>query len=141
MIKRIETYTYKNFRNMITDVLNTLCVRRDTLAYIEGVLVSNIRMNDGIIVDDSIVLHFAAARENPRFETFQRIGDSVLWNAIVLPFSLEGHRDASYNIGRIAYGTCYKMLRDGSWVLYEELADRLPEITCQAARALVSLGN
>ena len=103
----------------------TLGVRRDTASYIEGVFLSNIRMQSNFLGNSSIVLAYSKAKTTCNFDLYQSIGDWALWSNSM--FSNLEYQDVYKTLGRLSYYSCYSLLRK-EWILYEELADDLPRI-------------
>lgn len=100
----------------------------ETLAYVIGVLKAQAKPKNEIDMSNrSIVLEYALANENGNFETFQRIGDWVLWVDIIIPQSIVYSKEVVESIGRQSYMSCYRIMH-GKWKVYEELADVLPSL-------------
>ena len=117
--------------------LQSLPHRPETIAYVAGVMKALSRPGAG---DDmsrqSIVLAYAAAKNSGDFAAFQRLGDWVLWVDCILPGAIVDEKALVESIGRLSYYTCNRMLR-GQWIVYEELADELPNIAVHVQRFFV----
>jgi hypothetical protein len=76
-----------------------------------------------LVACGSIVLAFANAVE---FDNRRRLADGVLAAEIAFP-GWHAQPDLCVDLARRCYALCWRTLRP-HWPLYEELADRLPEI-------------
>lgn len=100
-----------------------------TRAYVVSVMAG---MNPDAVFGpgESVVLAYAEARAAHDFVRFQRIGDWVLWVEVWAPAYVARDRRVVESIGRLSYATCHRILR-GTWPIYEELADQLPDIVAE----------
>lgn len=116
----------KRLDNWFADQLVDLNCSPTAKAYITGVL--SARNTDFVMSKrESIVLAFYSAKENGNFATFQKIGDWVLWVDSINPAFIKNHHEITETIARLSYFSCHRMLK-GTWPIYEELADNLPQI-------------
>lgn len=107
----------------------------ETSAYIKSVLKSFLHTtNTGS--NKSIVLAWYQAKKEYSFPCFQNIGDNILFTNIMFPESVQ---DISFytDIGRASYYRCYKYL-NGSWPLYEELADKFDYFVYNVRESLLT---
>lgn len=125
----------KNLASWFDERLKLEC-RADTRAYILGVL-NDMRQAKKDLSQESLTLMYFRAVEKRDFALYQDIGDWVLWADAFAPQSLSEHALA-VNLGRRSYYACWRMMR-GEWVLYEELADRLPRLSEQVRVSLFSV--
>lgn len=105
---------------------------RDTRAYLTSLMTERLTAT-GDMSDESVVLAYHDARNQGRFEDFQRIGDWVVWTGIIVPAYHDEHGEVYESIGRLSYYACYRILQR-QWTLYEELADELPRIVDEIRR-------
>lgn len=117
-VTSLEEWFYKS--------LEGLEASPDARAYVVSVL-SSMKRSENDLSKKSIVLSYAEAREKGSFESYQRIGDYVLWGMIFVPESFEVPKVA-IDLGRMSYYSCWRLTRR-TWTVYEELADNLPRIT------------
>jgi hypothetical protein len=122
----ILTLDNQQLSSWFDDRLQHIRCARETRAYITGVLMERVRLG-GDMPGRSIVLEYYEASQNGDFESFQRIGDWVLWSGVVTPGVFEAHGEVYESLGRLSYYACYRILQR-RWQLYEELADELPRI-------------
>jgi hypothetical protein len=106
----------------------------EALAYVAGVL-ARTRWDGADMSRQSITLAFQDAAVSRDFEGFQRLGDWVLFVDTMYPDHFQLNREIVETFGRRSYYSCHQILR-GQWRLYEELADRLPNIAAGARRLL-----
>lgn len=98
-------------------------------AYIVGVL-NDFRRAEDDLSKTSLTLEYFAATQSGDFRRFQRIGDWVLYSHAMFPNVDGAMRGLETELGRNAYGSCWRILR-GQWTVFVELSDRLPEITTE----------
>lgn len=98
---------------------------QDVTAYVVGVL-SRVRYETDMS-KESVVLAFHDARFTGNFATFQRIGDWALWLGSFHPSTMKNNCNVIETFGRLSYHACHRIMQ-GQWVIYEELADELPNI-------------
>lgn len=118
------------------DRLRTMKCGDDTRAYVIGVL-SKYKKSIDDMSEESIVLQYMEAQRCGAFERFQRIGDWVLFSTTIHPESIASNRDVALTFGRLSYHRCHRLVQ-GTWPVYEELADDLPRIAA-AARCKLNL--
>jgi len=98
---------------------------------VAGVLLD--RQLADLVVCGSIVLAFSNAVE---FDQRRRLADGVL-AAEVAFVGWHEQPDLCVDLARQCYAPCWRTLRP-HWPLYEELADRLPEIIALSRQAIRS---
>jgi hypothetical protein len=108
-----------------------LKTRPETNAYVVGVLCD--KKLEELVVAGSVVLAFAKAGVD--FDSHRRLADGVLASEVAFKGWL-AEPDLCVELARRSYATCYRLL-GGSWELYVELADRLPDII-EASRDALS---
>lgn len=84
-----------------------------------------------LVVCGSIVLAYAEAND---FDRRRRLADGVL-AAEVAFVGWHEQPDLCVDLARRCYAACWRYLRP-HWPLYEELADRLPEIIVAGRQAI-----
>ena len=95
-----------------------------TKAYITNVF----RTTNANFAGESLTLIFAKASFEYKFETFQNLGDWLLFAKSVYPSSLNDASPEYYDaLAQTSYYRCYRIL-DRKWVLFEELADTFPRL-------------
>lgn len=111
------------------DHLDGAVLSEPTRAYVVSVMAG---MNPDAVFGpgESVVLAYAEARAAHDFVRFQRIGDWVLWVEVWAPAYVARDQRVVESIGRLSYATCHRILR-GTWPIYEELADQLPDIVAE----------
>lgn len=124
-------------RNWLEQQISGLEYERHTKAYITSVLHRYVHAADDLS-DKSVVLLYANAGHD--FDTYQMIGDWVLWVGTFHPSVLDVHRSVYLTLGRMSYDKCYKLLHR-QWVLYEELADQLPKIMVETRKTFFESVN
>lgn len=101
--------------------------RESTRAYITNIFITA-HKEPVDFSNESLTLVYASAKAKYSFQTFQSLGDWILFAQSLYPNSL---RDAStdyYNaIAQDSYYRCYRIL-NRQWVLFEELADTFPRL-------------
>lgn len=116
------------------DRLEKLRVHEDTRSYILGVF-NDMGRGIGDLSDESMVLRYYDAVLTGDFKKFQMIGDYVLWATAMVPQSIKEHQ-LVMSLGQKSYQTCWRLMR-GQWTLYNELGERLPEISAEIKVLLV----
>jgi hypothetical protein len=110
------------------DALEDLKCRQDTRAYVVGAL-SKRWLDEDDLSDRSLVLTYASARNERSFVGLQRIGDWILYSESIHPLTRDdAQKELVVALGQCSYEACDRLLMH-RWPLYEELAERLPEIT------------
>jgi hypothetical protein len=122
---------HPNLLSWFRKKLENLRARPDTTAYVAGVLID--RELGELVVCGSVVLAFAEATE---FDMRRRLADGVL-AAEVAFVGWHQQPDLCVDLARQCYASCWRTLRP-HWPLYEELADRLPEIIVAVRQAIRS---
>lgn len=110
--------------------LRTLTCSPEVKVYIGGVFNHFVRSTEGDLSNASLVLTFIDAKDGYDFTKYQHLGDWVLWASTLVPQSVV-EKDIAYDLARLSYYACYKMLRQ-RLKFYEELADNLPNLVRQA---------
>lgn len=123
-----------SFSDWIASRLSRLNVRQDTNAYVVGVL-DGMKHGENDLSGQSLVLAYYDAVFSHDFRQFQQIGDYILWGEIFVPQSFDEH-ELVMTLGRRSYRECWRLLR-GQWYLYDELAERFPEISHEVRSAFV----
>lgn len=116
--------TEQNLATWFATRLTDLDVRDDTRAYVTSVLAGICPDRD--MSRSSLTLAYFDALQLSSFATYQLLGDWVLWSEAFAPEALT-ERELVLSIGQLSYAACWRMTR-GTWLLYDELSDRLPEI-------------
>ncbi len=122
--------TIERLHDWFADKIEHVRLSDEVKAYTVGVLSKNVD-----VIESSIVMEFASARESGDFVKFQKIGDSVLFASIVHPAHVEQNLIVNQTIARLSYHRCHKIL-DQKWPVYEELADELPFIVSSVRNVL-----
>lgn len=113
---------YKNLTIFFEEVLIDLPCQADTKAYIVS-LFTKYKNTHFDLVDNSITLTFAQARNKQDFSTFQNLADWIFFSKTLVPQSLQAASEDYYTvIGRESYYSCYKLI-NRQWKLFEEMAD------------------
>ena len=122
----INTISLEDYFN--NRVKNLNC-RKDTSAYIANTL-HNYKNSVYDFTNKSLTLEFADAKFNMSYKRFQELADYILFMEATFPNALSGASMEYYHsIAQSAYYRCYTMMR--SWVLFEEIADRFPNLIIQ----------
>jgi hypothetical protein len=100
----------------------------ETSAYIKATMKKYLRSND--MLGKSVVLTWFEAKNERSFEKFQDIGDWVFFTSVYLPQSIPCDIDFYQSVGRSSYYRCYRFL-NGTWPVYEELADKFHDFVEQ----------
>ena len=112
----------KNLNNFFNDIFDELNCHRDTKAYITSIF-SRYHSAAFDLSKDSVTLTFSQAKNNQDFSTFQNLADWIFFSKSFAPQHLRAaSEDYYYNIGRLSYYNCYKLI-NGKWRLFEELSD------------------
>lgn len=107
-----------------------------TKAYITRVLSHYAWEND--LSQHSLTLTYHQARQESKFELFQRVADWILFSKITFPTSLQNASEDYYNaLAQNSYYTCYRLI-NRQWILYEELADLFPSLVAEIRSAISS---
>jgi hypothetical protein len=125
---KIEIQT--NLSRWIQLKLESLKARPDTIAYVVSVL-SDKQLTE-FVVSNSVVLAYIKAID---FEQRRRLADGVLAAEIAF-VGWHAQSDLCVDLARRCYASCWNILRP-NWPLYEELADRLPEIIQGGRQAIL----
>lgn len=113
-----------NLNSFFSNILRDLPCSDDTRAYIVSVF-SKYKNTNFDLSKDNITLTYAQAHFNQDFFVFQNLADWILFSKTLFPAHLNGaSEDYYYNIGRLSYYSCYKLI-DRQWKCYEQLADCL----------------
>lgn len=121
----MELILVSNLENFFCKHTETIPCLESTRAYICGVFKE---ANKKDLSDQILTLVYAKAKFEHRFELFQNLGDWILISKVMFPEYLNEPSQSYYDaIAQSSYDKCYRML-ERKWKLYEELADRFPEI-------------
>lgn len=124
----IESISLEDF---FIEKTRSLSNREDTKAYIISTFMKYKNSTAADFSKDALILKYTQAKFNYSFETFQNIGDWVLFIKSLYPTALNDcSEEYYYSIAQSSYYKCYKLINK-TWVLFEELADRLPNIITQ----------
>ena len=94
----------------------------DTRAYIVSIF-SKYKNADLDLSKDNITLAYAQACFNQDFLIFQTIGDWLFYTNALYPAALKNaSKNYYYDIGRLSYYSCYKLI-NRQWKLYEIMSD------------------
>jgi hypothetical protein len=124
-----------NLDDWFVSQLSELRCTDDTKAYVTGVLTKFKCNTQGDMSHESIVLAFNDARISGDFKSYQRIGDWVLFIDVIVPDAIKHHRKSVETIGQLSYSSCHKLML-GRWLVFEELAERLPGLSREARSRL-----
>lgn len=112
--------------NLFEEATNKLKVQDTTKSYIVSTLI-NYKSN--YIIDIPICIKFSEATFNNDFKQFQEIADFILFAGSIYPAYFKNMNEEYFiSLGQMSYLKCYKLINK-QWKLYEELADKLPEVT------------
>lgn len=102
--------------------------QKPTCAYVINVFKSA-KKESGDYSKDSLTIVYSQAKFEQRFELFQNIADWILFMKSLYPASLRGASEEYYNaLAQDSYYRCYRLL-NRQWLLFEELADKFPQLT------------
>ncbi len=108
--------------------VNNLSGRNDTKAYITSTLLKY-KTATYDLSKEILILEYAKAKEKNDFSIYQNLADWILFVGSIHPNSLkEPSEGYYYSIAQVSYYKCYTIVNK-SWPLFEEMADRLPQIT------------
>ena len=122
---RVLLANTETFRTWISTRLSTLRTSRDVQAYLTEALC------DPKPAAGSVVLAFSVASS---FERRRRLADAVLTSEVAFSGWLS-EPAVCVDIARMCYHACWRQLRP-AWPLFEELADRMPQLVIDAREAL-----
>ena len=78
---------------------------------------------------DSLTIKYINAQEEYSFTEFQQLGDWLLFTKSMFPEALNGATPEYYDaLAQMSYYRCYIILKR-QWMLFEELADKFPQLT------------
>lgn len=117
-----------NLQGWFSEKIQDVSCAETTKAYIVSVLHKYSLSSEDDLSKSSLVLTFLNANGN--FQTYQTIGDWVLWLGIFCPNELKLHGTTYMTLACTSYDRCYKIL-NRKWELYEELSNRLPQIVLE----------
>lgn len=111
--------------DFFTARIESLKTSNDTKAYLVG-LFSNQALSCRAIdfSRQSLTTSFLEIRYSHNLVALQALADWVLWVDSVFPQHFVSYHEWAESIGRLCFYRCYKLVP--SWVVYEDLADRLP---------------
>jgi hypothetical protein len=121
LIPQTQVEIQANLQAWFQTKLKNAKARPDTIAYVAGILTDHKLAN--LVVCGSVVLAFSNAVQ---FDEKRKLADGVL--AAEIAFSgWHAQPELCIELARRSYASCWNILKP-HWPLYEELADRLPEI-------------
>ena len=127
---------FGSFNSFLSSELQNLNCGSDTRAYVVSIF-DQFKRPKFDFSKNSITLLYADAKNTQAFEKFSNIGDWLFMCNTLFPEHLNDANIAYYYaIGQTSYYQCYKLLKR-QWRCYEELSDRLPDLTMQARELLV----
>jgi len=107
-----------------------------TRAYIINVF-KNAKKGSGDLSKDSLTIIYSKAKSEQCFELFQNIADWILFSKSIHPESLRGASEDYYNVlAQDSYYRCYRLL-NRQWSLFEELADKFPQLIVTLQTTLI----
>jgi hypothetical protein len=128
----------EDLNSMFDKLSQELPCDQATKAYITGVF-HKYKTTTFDLSKQNITLTYAQAHFQQDFETFQTIGDWLLFAESLFPESLNSaSEDYFFNIGRLSYNSCYRLINK-KWRLYEELSDQFIFITQQIREELYKI--
>lgn len=108
--------------------VNNLRGRSDTKAYITSTLLKY-KTSTFDLSKEILILEYAKAKEKNDFNIYQNLADWILFVGSIYPAVLKDpSEEYYYSIAQNSYYKCYMIVKK-QWLCYEELSDRLPEIT------------
>jgi hypothetical protein len=117
--------------------LQNLSCDKLTKAYILNILLDNIKNFHHIDISTTYI----NAVTKYDFKSFQSLGDWIFFLESIYPKSLRAaSQDFYFNIGRMSYFKCYKLL-NRKWPLYEELSDQFIGYTQQIHSSMKNLSK
>jgi hypothetical protein len=126
--------------DFFVSLANDLKCERETQTYIISILVQN-KNAEHDLSKESLTLIYSDAFFNQDFGKFQNIGDYVFFINSIFPQYFQAASEQYYiHLGQLSYYQCYKILQR-KWKLYEEIADRLPELTEELRNKLIIAQN
>lgn len=129
---------FNNLDSFFIHLLRDLSCGEDTKAYIISVF-TKYKSASFDLSKDNITLTYAQAYFNQDFFVFQNLADWLLFTKSLFPQHLNAASDDYYyNIGRLSYYSCYKLI-NRQWKCYEEIADRLIPLSKQIRNTLSKL--
>lgn len=116
-----------NLERFFTEKINVLQNREDTKAYIVSTFLKY-KASEDDLSQNILALEYAKAKFEHNFNKFQKLADWILFTKSLYPESLNNASEEYYlSLAQSAYYKCYLII-NRSWVLFEELADKLPDI-------------
>lgn len=129
---------HRNITNFFDEMLNDLTCQRDTKAYIISIY-GKFKSAQFDLSKDSVTLHFAQARNNQDFLTFQNLGDWIFFANTMAPNHLRfASKDYYDTVARLSYYSCYRLINK-QWKLFEELSDNFLSLEDQVKKRLSSI--
>lgn len=112
----------------LEEVINNTECRDFTQAYLIDLFLRHVKKSTDLS-KQSLTLLYKKAIDSGHFQTFQAIGDWLIFTKSLFPDSLVGASIEYYEtLARSAYYKCYLLL-EKRWTIYEELADEFPQLT------------
>lgn len=118
---------YKNLNDFFSEVLTDLSCERETQSYIVSVF-CKYKSSSFDLSNQSLTILYSIGKSKMDFNTFQNIGDWIMFCGSLTPGSLKDASEDYYNqLAQISYYNCFRIINK-KWVLFEELSDNFVEI-------------
>lgn len=121
---------------LLDECLDNIKLRDDTCSYIKGTLKEGLKNEkDFDLSDQSLSLLYLETLKNGNFKDYQRIGDWVVFVHSIFSIDFEDPlRKFEIELAQKSYAACFNMLN--SWLIFEELSNRLPIIVRTVNKAM-----
>jgi len=107
-------------------VIDKLAYSSELNSYLLNLLVNASKLEN--FSNNSLTLKYIEAQANYNFNSYQALGDWILFCQVYAPAHLKGAEEKYYNaLAQNSYYSCYVLLKK-QWKLFEELADLYPEV-------------
>lgn len=126
-----------NLNEWFFDRLYGIDCSDDAIAYASRVLSHYAVSAVDDMSDRSLVVAFLDAKQQSEFVPYQKLADWILYVCCVHPTSVSSVMPIALDIGRLSYGTCYRLVKR-SWPVYEELSIDLSTIASSVHERLHS---
>jgi hypothetical protein len=124
-----------DIRKFFEEALEDLTCDPKTRAYVVSVFTKFSKVSCDL-PSESITLTFYEAKRKHDFATYQALGDWILFCRTEFPEHLHNASDDYYlAVGRLSYYSCYRLINK-QWIVYEEIADRLDDVSNEARELL-----